>query len=359
MKIFGIIVEINPLHNGHIHFIKEAKKIAQSNPLICITSGNFVQRGEVSCLNKFTKAQLLIDLGVNLVIELPFVLANQGGEFFAYNSVKLLDKLQITDLIFGSESNDIALIAQNANLFTKNSFEAGVNSNLQNLKSNDILGISYMRAIKTLNPDITCHTVQRINNAYNDLNLNSSSIQSATAIRQAYRNNESIADYLPITSQQNIVDINDDLLYNILKVNLRNCLGNNDIIYLSEQNQLLRKLEKYINNYSTISELCNGARDKNNSKYKLQRVCMNVILNIYDGDYNNISYLRVLAVDSNSTALLRCVDEPYFLNLKTNTTNEIAKIELRASQLFDLVTNSTTYNQEFNKHIMKEQLWKH
>ena len=50
MKIAAIICEFNPIHTGHKRLIDYAKTIAEK--VVCVMSGNFVQRGMPACLDR-------------------------------------------------------------------------------------------------------------------------------------------------------------------------------------------------------------------------------------------------------------------------------------------------------------------
>ena len=116
-NILGIIAEYNPFHNGHLHHLIESKKLTNSDYTVAIMSGNFTQRGEVSIVDKWSKAQMAIENGVDLVIELPTLYAISSAENFASGAIKILDSLGIVNYIsFGSESNDISLLDDIANV---------------------------------------------------------------------------------------------------------------------------------------------------------------------------------------------------------------------------------------------------
>ena len=112
MKVFGIILEANPFHYGHQYFINEIKKEYKPDLLIAITSTSFTMRGEISLLDKFTKTNLLLENGIDIVLELPFILGVQSADYFAKNCVDILNLLKITDLAFGSETTNINLYHQ-------------------------------------------------------------------------------------------------------------------------------------------------------------------------------------------------------------------------------------------------------
>ena len=83
-------------------------------------SGSFVQRGEPSFVDKWTKAKMAIDNGVDLLIELPFIYATQSAELFAYGGIKLMDSLNIVDYIsFGSELGEIEPLQDIADILIK------------------------------------------------------------------------------------------------------------------------------------------------------------------------------------------------------------------------------------------------
>ena len=104
MKIFGIILEANPLHYGHQYFISEIKKIYKPDLIVAIMSTSFTMRGEISLLDKFTKTNLLLENEIDIVLELPFILGVQSADYFAKNCIDILNLLKITDLAFGSET---------------------------------------------------------------------------------------------------------------------------------------------------------------------------------------------------------------------------------------------------------------
>ncbi len=346
-------MEINPMHNGHLYFLNEAKKIANGSPLVCVISTNVVQRGQISVLNKQFKTKLLLENGVDIVCELPTVLANQGGEYFALNAVSILQQFGVTNLIFGSETADLALLHKASENTSNSSFKDGIHDYLSNLTSNDILGISYIKAANALNYKLNFSLVKRISNNYNDVEIEGD-IVSATAIRDNLHNLDRIAHTLPETSRLGILDINNQLLFSLFKVNLRNVIDNNCNIFLSEDMQLLYKMKKVLetNQPTTINQFLELCKDRNNSKYKFSRILINVVLQIENDSYIAKDYIRVLGFNTKYSKLL---PSSAFTNLTDNNSN-IAIIEKRSAHLFSLLTNDFQYN-EFNRKplIYKER----
>ena len=82
-KVLGIIAEYNPFHNGHLYHLNESKKAINAGYTVAIMSGNFVQRGDTSLVNKWVKAKMALQNGVDLVIELPAIYSISSAENFA------------------------------------------------------------------------------------------------------------------------------------------------------------------------------------------------------------------------------------------------------------------------------------
>ncbi|EMC44812.1 nucleotidyltransferase [Streptococcus mutans] len=99
MTITGIIAEFNPFHNGHKYLLDQAHGLK-----IVAMSGNFVQRGEPAIIDKWTRAQMALENGADLVVELPFLVAVQSADYFASGAVDILAKLGIDTLAFGTET---------------------------------------------------------------------------------------------------------------------------------------------------------------------------------------------------------------------------------------------------------------
>ena len=79
----GIICEYNPFHNGHLHHIKKIKELYNNEEIILVLSGNFTQRGDLSIIEKYDKATIALEYGVDLVVELPFQFVTQRADIFA------------------------------------------------------------------------------------------------------------------------------------------------------------------------------------------------------------------------------------------------------------------------------------
>ncbi|WP_456398438.1 nucleotidyltransferase [Mesoaciditoga sp.] len=211
MKVLGIIVEYNPLHNGHLHHLKSAIKMTKADYVIAVMSGNFVQRGEPAIVDKFARTRMALKAGVDVVFEIPTIYAIQDASGFATGSIWTLNAMNIiTDVVFGSESNNISALSKIADLIIdepeeyrkrlKKHLKEGLSFpnarryaicesipdvNSEEIKqSNNILGVEYLVALKKLNSKIKVGTIRRIGASYNSNSI-ASPIPSATAIRRA------------------------------------------------------------------------------------------------------------------------------------------------------------------------------
>ena len=197
-NVIGLVVEYNPFHNGHLHHIQEIDKLFEDNIKIAVMSGDYVQRGEPSLINKFEKTKIALSQGVDIVIELPAFYSTQSAEIFAKGSINLLNKLSCSHIVFGSESNDLEKLKRIATISMTKEFELSLREFLaegfsyptafskalfdEKLGSNDILALEYLKAIKAINPKIEAYCIKREKTGYYDDEKDN--FASATHIRK-------------------------------------------------------------------------------------------------------------------------------------------------------------------------------
>ena len=108
MNLVGLIVEYNPFHNGHLYHLKKSIESTGATHSIAIMSGNFLQRGEPALFDKYTRAEIAVKNGVDLVIELPTLFACQSAELFSHGAITTLNSLNcVNSICFGSEEGNI------------------------------------------------------------------------------------------------------------------------------------------------------------------------------------------------------------------------------------------------------------
>lgn len=235
-RVLGVIAEYNPFHNGHKFHLEESIKKAETDYTVAIISGNFVQRGNPSVVNKWQKAKMALNCGVDLVIELPTIYSVSSAENFAYGAIQILNNLKIINTVsFGTETEDLAGLNNIANLLIEepkeyvnllheelkkgNSFPKArqnavlqiLNDNLRYLNlltnPNNILGIEYLKSLKRLKSTINPIVVKREKVYYNDEAV-VDDFASATAIRRllALRQYDDLRRVLPRKNYDLLID---------------------------------------------------------------------------------------------------------------------------------------------------------
>jgi predicted nucleotidyltransferase len=229
MRNLGLVVEYNPFHHGHSVHLKASKQKIRPDVTIAVMSGSFLQRGEPALTDKWTRAEMALSQGIDLVVELPYCYAVQKAEIFAEGAVAILSKLGVTDVCFGSEKGEISPFYSTLQWMKKHEFHMGeaISTHLKEGKSyprsfseaaseiedtppeidlsqpNNILGYHYVKAAEKY--AITSHTIMREGAGYHDKDLSNPSIASATALRMKLQQGASIsslAAYTPAATVQ-------------------------------------------------------------------------------------------------------------------------------------------------------------
>lgn len=186
-KACGIICEYNPFHNGHKYQIEYVKSTL-GLPVVCVMSGDFVQRGNAACADKSARAKSAVEGGADIVLELPFPFSSMTAERFANAGISILDRSGMcSHVAFGSECADIEKLSKIAELLldvnTKKSIQVYQKENPDasyavartrviserlgeeyaeiSSKPNDILAIEYVKAIKRQGSELVPIAVRR------------------------------------------------------------------------------------------------------------------------------------------------------------------------------------------------------
>lgn len=369
MKSIGIICEFNPFHNGHLYFINEIKKMYPDYILILVLNGYFLERGEVSILSKEDKTKISLKYGVDIVIELPFMYGTHSADIFSDASIKLLNYLKVDKLIFGSESYDIKKLEELSryqldnleydtkikdNLDKGYSYPASAGlSNKENIyKPNDILGISYIRSILKNKFNIEYECIKRTND-FHDNNLNNT-IVSASNIRLKLNNNEDIKKYIPNNVKNYINNIDKDLLFKLLKHKILTDHNLDDYVGVTEGIEY--RLLKYINISNDYNHLVGLIKTKRYTYNKINRMLIHILLGLKKEDINtiNFNYINILGFNKLGKKYLNNIKKDIEIPLSVNKSDIVYKYEIKASLLYDLLTNSNTFKYEnLNKPIIK------
>lgn len=365
MKTLGIVVEYNPFHKGHLYHLKSAIELTKPDFTVAIMSGNFVQRGEPAIVDKFSRAEMALRAGVDVVLELPAIYAIQDASGFARGSISSFNLTNsIDNLVFGSESNDIKTIEKIASLIADESEEfrdelrinlkKGLSfpnarrlaiskiseENSDNMKySNDILGIEYVVALKKINSKIKPYTIKRIGSNYNDEEL--TKIPSATAIRRAIFDEKKI-EGLP------------DFSYEILRREFD--AGHGPVFFedffdfLRQKLILLRRegigniygfneglSERFFKSACLADNLKNFLKLVGTKRFTLTRIKRRMMYAIFDlkreflieSNEFGPQYLRLIGFRKNSSDILRIISDNSSIPLITNLSEFKNSIRIR------------------------------
>ena len=321
MKIAATICEFNPIHTGHKRLIDYAKTIADK--VVCIMSGNFVQRGMPACADKYDRARHAILCGADLVVELPTIFATSSAEDFAFGGVKIASQIGADYLVFGSECGNIEQLQNIANMLDHalvnekiqqylaqgNSYPKAVSLAVDSdiLQSpNNTLAIEYLRAINKINKNIAPLTIKRENNYHG----NGNEYASSTALRKdANLRNKFTFDFVS-------TDINDTIeekfcrfvCHHLTTISAEQL---SKIDGISEGlNNKIYKADKHLG----YDELIDQIKSKRYTRAKIQRILLRAILGIEEFDMclarDGEIQTKVLAVRADTVSLLqRCNDQ--------------------------------------------------
>jgi len=370
MNAVGIIVEYNPLHKGHIYHIEETKKMFSGRPLVALINGYFLERGEVSILSKENKTMLSLIYGADLVVELPFIFGSQSADIFADASIKILKNLGVSDIVFGSEANNIELLekvveiqdSKDYNLKVKELLTKGINYptalaqalDIQEdiFNPNDLLGISYIKAIRKNKANIKAHTIKRTSK-YHDLESNEEII-SASNIRNKIKNGEDISTFVPRKVIKCLENINMDDLFSFIKYKI--ITDNNLEKYLTVDEGIENRLKEKIMEANSLDEFINLVKTKRYTYNKIKRMLIHILIGV-PKDINRlakIEYIKVLGFNKIGRKYLRSLDD-LDIGLVPIPNSIIYKYEMQAAKVYSLISKNKIINYEKrNKPIFWE-----
>ena len=352
--VVGIIAEYNPFHNGHRYQIEEIHKRVKNASIVIIMSGNFTQRGEPAILDKFTRAELAVQGGCDLVLELPFVNAVRSAQNFAYGGVNILKKIGIVDILaFGSEINNLEILKKAANTINNDDFNKILHEKLnegfsyanaicQTLSKitgipekilrlpNVILAIEYLRAINSTN--IKPLLIPRIGAEHNDIILHSK-ISSAKSIREAiYLKNplwsdifQTIDDKTARILQKTELPTIENLFRPIITKII--CSNNEELKGIYGMNEgLENKIISAAHSTNNLNEFINNIVSHRYTRTRIQRLLLHFLIGLkktHIEQFNDICYARILAFNQRGRELIRLMKKSTNIPIITKITQHI------------------------------------
>lgn len=365
-RVLGIIAEYNPFHNGHMYHLEKAKEQSGAQYSICVMSGNFVQRGNTSILNKWKKAEMALKNGIDLVIELPTIYSVASAESFSLGAIKLLDSLKIVDAIsFGAETDDFAALNNISNIaleepkkykdLLNKELKKGIsfpqarenalmlylddNKRYANILNspNNILAIEYLKSLKKIKSTIQPIPIKREKVYYNE-NTIVDEFASATAIRNLLKNKQfsEIRKVVPkdtyeILSKESeleniVLDLSayeKQIIYNLRKMSVE------EIAQLPDVNEGLEHSIKNAASFSNnIKDFINIVKTKRYTQTRIQRILICALLGITKRDVimgkRAIPYIRVLGFNEKGKELISRISKA---NPKAQVITSVKKFE--------------------------------
>jgi len=364
MKIAGIITEYNPFHNGHQYHIDKTRELTQCDLLICVMSGHFVQRGEPTIINKWARTETALNSGIDIVCELPYPFVVQSAKHFANASVRILELMGCTDIVFGSESNDIESLQLMADLpINVDGLKENLNMGMGYPKAyglvqgsfhpNDILGIAYIKAIKET--QMTAHCIQRTNH-YHDEQLNHE-IASATAIRKAIIEGKDITNYTPMFEELNKhkpiqwEDYFDYIKTKLLTINKEDL----QTIFLMDEG-LENHFKKQIKQSNSFEEFMQNCIGKRYTRARIQRACVHLLTHTKRNDIPKLEQLhsvRILGFNTKGQEYLKTLreNEVKIASRFNQMPPKLREIELKVTQAYAYGLNKEERNQIIQREI--------
>ena len=351
MKTAAIICEYNPFHTGHAHHIRETKRIVremtgESCAVLCVMSGNFVQRGDAAVCDKSVRAEMAVRCGADLVLELPTPYAMATAEVFASGAVELIRKTGVADYIsFGSECGDIDALTETARILLSDAFPDAVKDELTSGISfaaarqaalthlapqyaeilatpNNTLAVEYLKAICTQKANLIPVTVTRIGQRHDANEAVSEEVcPSASSVRKALfegAHADALAGIPTLAADvlaREIARGGAPIFFDRLELSVMSYLRRltpADYARLPDVSEgLENRLYDAMRAATTFDDACGLAKSKRYSYARIRRLYLAAFLGIRKDLYAGIPYARVLAFSDTGRTLLRGIREDF------------------------------------------------
>ncbi len=331
MKIAAVIAEYDPFHNGHKYLLNKALSDG-ADAVVIIMSGSFTQRGEVAMFSKFDRTAMALRCGADLVVELPVTYAVSGAKRFAEGGIKIAQMLSVTDLYFGSESGDISLLSETADIYECENIKSLLKSELAKGKtfaaarkisaerllgkelptgSNDNLATEYIGAIKKYRTSITPHAVMR-HSVLHDSDKSNGKFASASFLRELIGAGDTSAENFIPANAYNIVTsavkngriaehtrLEKAILYRLRTMN------RDDFAKLPDISEgLENRLADATAKAGTLEEFYSLAKSKRYTLARIKRITTSALIGITVDDLGLQPHIRILGTNAAGRAVI-------------------------------------------------------
>ncbi len=377
MSLIGIVCEFNPFHNGHKYLIDSVKE--ENDTVVCVMSGNFVQRCEPAVFPKEVRVSCALKNGADIVLELPFVYSCASAEIFCENAVKILCDFGCDKIVFGTENGNLTQLKNTAEILLSEKFEkifseyrnkglsypnarekaldfCGASFELSS--PNDILAVEYIKAIIKNGYKIQPIAVKRKGVEYHSLNANGE-FASATLIRKLIYENCDYTSYIDQKSAQvyreavkNGEIVNREKYENAMMTLLRNNVNKIDSDFANMTEGLENRIKEAIINGTSLDEIYALAKTKRYTHSRIRRAVMSVAFGIKKKDVSkSVAYIRLLGFNESACEVLgKCAKNcnlPFVVSYsdvkKTDNENAVKTFESESamSDFYALILEKT------------------
>lgn len=375
-KVVGIVAEYNPFHNGHLYQINKIREKYEDATIVVVCSSSFTQRGDTSILNKFDKAKVALNNGVNLVVELPYVYSTQSSDIFASAAIKILNYLKVDTICFGTERDSIDEIKKCADTQLNNpkydkivkeqldlgiNYPTALNKALKKLigieitEPNDLLALSYIKEIIKNKYNIEIFSIKRTND-FHDINSNEM-IVSASNIRNKLINNIDIKDKVPSDVYEILKNIKfNNKYFEFLKYKIN---SESDLEkYLDVDEGLSSRIRNSIDKSNSLEELIQNIKTKRYTYNKISRMLNHILCSFTKDERDQvktIEYIRILGFDEIGQKHLNSIKDDIDIKIlnKFDTSYKALEIEKRVSSIYSMIM-SNIMNKEIKNIPVKK-----
>ena len=345
MSCTAIICEYNPFHRGHAYHIARTRAAFPDSPVVCVMSGQFVQRGEPAILSKRARAEAALCAGASLVVELPAAYALAGAQAFADGGAAAAAALGAERLSFGSESGDTEGLRRTAALTRDEEFRRLLKTALGTgvgyaaaraavvkvlapelerfvTAPNDILAVEYARAAEARGLDLFAvprvgapHDGDAPRGADAAADADAAAFASASTLRAYIREGRTdvsafCPDYagmiLQRETQEGRAPVTPEALDACLLAVLRDCTAEDFVRYADVSEGLENRLLRALREQGSFDRAVDAAVSKRYPRARIRRACWRTFLRIPAAwSKEEPPFLRVLGLTPEGAALLR------------------------------------------------------
>lgn len=330
----GIICEFNPFHSGHKYLMDTVR--AESDGIVCVMSGNIVQRGEFAVYDKFKRTKDALQGGADLVIELPCVYSAMSAGGFAKYAVEILEKSGVIDQIaFGAECDDKRKLKEVADKIKNN--EKKIAEEMKN-------GLSYPAARKKIIDD---EVLDYPNNILAIEYINCTNLPF-TAVKRIGKGHDSDDEkYSASAIRQNLDRKKICSIYNCETAILSKLrtMDANDFLKIEDVNEgLENRIINAVRTSSSLYEIYSKIKTKRYTHSRIRRIILKSYLGITKEYTFNVPYIRILGFNHKGKEILSEMKKKAKLPI-ISRYSDINSLDDDAKKLFALECRCTNlYN---------------